>query len=434
MVQTVMKPVRTVLKGTYIKDIFIVSFGNGLARSFAFLSSVFLARFLGPSGFADFSIFFTLAVLSSLIFSGFDASFVRFYAMDRSPSALRASLTIKAASSVLILLAGLIFLDPISAYLKFNGSRVFIFMALLAGVAMHFMSLPLSYLQAKERFSLYSVFLAAPQVLFLALAVGFGLGIGSRGFRTYSLLYLLSFAATSLLSLGLLFRRGSLAGDGRVREDIRRIFHFGKWLVLSTLLYSFYQRIDLLILSHFADKPTVGIYSAAIRLSALVQIFTGAVQIIGNPKASRLASYREIRTYLVKSYRTAVLMTFPLLALILLRVPIIQFMLGRAYRPAATPFAILSLSCIVIMFSSPLLLLFYTIDKPQFIFYKAAALALALPGLSYVLIPRLSSTGAALSVLLTYIAGGILAAGMIASQWNRRIRTMGENGNRTVRE
>ena len=337
MVRGVMKPVRTVLKRTFIKDVFVVSFGNGLARSFAFFSSVFLARFLGPSGFADFSIFFTLAVLSSQFFGGFDTSFIRFYALDRSPSALRASLIIKSVSSVLILLAGLMFLGPISTYLQFSGSRVFIFLALLTGVAMHFMALPQSYFQAKERFALYSGFLAAPQILFLALALAFGLGIGSKGFRTYALLYLISFAATSLLSLGLLFGRRSPAREGMVRQDLSRIFHFGKWLVLSTFLFSFYQRIDLLILSHFADKPTVGIYSAAIRLSALVQIFTGAVLIIGNPKASRLASYREIKSYLAKSYRTAVLMTFPLLCLIALRGPIVRLMLGKAYVRPRTP-------------------------------------------------------------------------------------------------
>ena len=430
VVQTVMTSVRKVLKGTFIKDIFVVSFGNGLARSFAFFSAVFLARLLGPSGFADFSIFFTLAVLSSLVFGGFDSAFVRFYALDRSPSALRASMLIKAVSSVLILLAGWVFLGPIAGYLRFGGDRDYIFLALLAGVAVHFMSLPLSYLQAQERFVLYSVFLAAPQVLFLALALVFGLGAGSADYRTYALLYLASFSASSLLSLALLFRRGDLSGGGSVGKDAARIFGFGKWLVLSTLLYSFYQRVDLLILSHFADKATVGAYGAAIRISGLVQIVTGAVLIIGNPKASRLSSYPEIRTYLLKCYRTAALVTVPLLGLIALRVPIVRLMLGRAYLPAASPFALLSLGCIVVMFTTPLLLLFYTIDRPQFVFAKAVAMSLALPGLSYLLIPSMSATGAALSVLLTQVLGALLAAGMIATQWKGRVLTMGESGAR----
>lgn len=421
------KPARAVLKGTFLGDIFVVSFGNGLARSFAFFSSLFLARFLGPSSFADFSIFFTLAVLCSQFFGGFDNSFVRFYAADRSPSSIRANLIIKAASGALILLIGGLFLSPISAYLKFNGNRVFVFLALLTGVGIHFMALPLSYFQAKERYSLFSGFLALPQIIFLALVLCFGLATGRKDFQLYSLLYLASFLAAAVISLGLMFKRGTLTGDGDVRKDLSRIFHFGKWLVLSSLLYSFYQRIDLLILSHFADKANVGFYSAAVRIASLVQVFTGAVPIISNPKASRLMSYQDVRKYLAKSFKTALVMTAPLLLLIMLRTPIVRIMLGKPYLPAAAPFAILSLGLIVIMFTSPLLFVFYAIDKPQFIFYKAAALSVALPALSYVLIPRLSTIGAALAVLLTYSLGAVLTVVMIASQWNKTIKKLGEN-------
>ncbi len=66
------------------------------------------------------------------------------------------------------------------------------------------------------------------------------------------------------------------------------------------------------------------------------------------------------------------------------------------------------------------------IDKPQFLFYKAAVLSVVLPVLSYALIPRLSTLGAALAVLMTYGLGLALTVLLLSTQWDKHVRRLGE--------
>ncbi|MDI6704113.1 MAG: oligosaccharide flippase family protein [bacterium] len=403
---------------SFIKEVGVVTVGNGIGRAFAFLSTIFLARILSPEEFANFSIFFTITILCSQLFSGFDSAFVRFFAREEDPSSLRAFFVIKIVSIALLFTIGFGVLNLIASYLKIEDHRLFIPISFVGSAAIILLALPMSVFQTKEKFSVYSVLLSSPLVLFFFSIIIFWHFFNSTNFGTYFYLYVLSFLLVAILTIFFISRYLlETTHKSQTIIEIKKIFRFGKWLVLSTILYSFYQRADILILSHFADKDTVGIYAVAVRMVSLLSLITLSISIISNPKVSKVKSLSGLKTYLTKSFRTFLLLLPPLSIVILLRTPLIKLFFGDKYQQAGSIFMVLAIAYVLIMFYTPGLYSFYTLNKPYLVFIVTLVSAISLILFSYLFIPSLHYLGAAISVLGSAFTGAIITCVLVFRFW-----------------
>jgi O-antigen/teichoic acid export membrane protein len=86
-------------------------------------------------------------------------------------------------------------------------------------------------------------------------------------------------------------------------KALQEIFHFGKWMFLSSILGFFVNSGDRLLLSSFVDKNTLGIYAIAFGIySSLEQILTRLIGDISFPALSEVVRERpaDLKSYYYK--------------------------------------------------------------------------------------------------------------------------------------
>lgn len=130
------------------------------------------------------------------------------------------------------------------------------------------------------------------------------------------------------------------------RESFFRLFGFGYKLLLSGLLNTTFQHIYKLVIGKLFSVATLGFYTQAKKLQQLAsQTLTGVIQKVSYPLLARSQGDQEM---LKRGYRQVIqsssfLIFPPMLLLLVFAEPIMVYVLGQQWLPAA-PF--LQLLCI----------------------------------------------------------------------------------------
>jgi len=133
-------------------------------------------------------------------------------------------------------------------------------------------------------------------------------------------------------------------------ESFHRLFHFGYKLLLSGLLDTTYQHIYKLVIGKFFMAATLGFYTQAQRVQQLAsQNLVGIIQKVTYPLLSKAG---EDPVRLKRGYRQVIqsssFLVFPgMLLMILFARPIMLYILGPQWLPAAPFLQILCLSGIL---------------------------------------------------------------------------------------
>lgn len=188
----------------------------------------------------------------------------------------------------------------------------------------------------------------------------------------------------------------------------RTVFAYSIPVVASLLITTSAYYIDRLILASIANLPTVGVYNYALLFSSAVLAIVTPIASIIVPRISALFGRGEstnIRAVVRNSNTLAILALVPLaLGVAVLGPPLLHYLVGIAFVPAAFPMAVLLVIMALSVPFANLYSLAIATRRTSVVMVSSACALLANAALCIALVPHLGMLGAALGNSATYWA------------------------------
>lgn len=172
----------------------------------------------------------------------------------------------------------------------------------------------------------------------------------------------------------------------------------------SSILYSLYYSIDVVMLKQFVGNYATGIYNASYKLISTLTVFYTVYTVVIFPVMSKF--FKNDKKLLIISYEKSIkylmLLIIPLaMSIMLYSLNIIQFVYGHAYDEAAQPLSILIWTVCLLFISGPGNILLNASHKEVTVTKIYFIAAIFNIGLNLVMIPYLSYNGAAITTVLS---------------------------------
>jgi O-antigen/teichoic acid export membrane protein len=398
---------------------FVLSVGRFVTSALGLLIGMLVARTLGAADFGIFSIamaVFEIAVVFTEI--GIGISLVRFvpmYSVEDSEQAdyyLKVGFWTLLCSAFLVTSLGLM-LSPTIAVRIYHKPQLVLpirlgFVAVLGGILWSYL---LSSFHAREFFSRYAVF---------SVIVGL-LKLGVIG----ALVYLAAMTVTNVLItyillpvvgfvLGMIYTPTRLfSAKGKLKETIRSLINFSKWIFLMDFLFMLSNRIDLLILGYYVKDEVMGHYSMAYMIISIFTILTSSLVNVLLPYVCKFNSMEQIREYVRKIPKITFVCALVLLPVIFIMGPVIRLVLGQEYAPSILIFQVMFFGFLVSFIVDPIYLVAYAVNKPRILSMLCVVRLMLSAGSNILLIPRYGALGAATASMLTNFLVGMVGISLI---------------------
>ena len=330
--------------GTVARGMYHLFLGNTTSTLLMAITSIFIARFLGPDRYGLYSIAILpvsyLMVISGL---GISTAATRFPAKyigegnEKEASSFVLSMT--AFQGIIAVLLAILTLPLSSAVASFLNrpalaSLIPLVLAGFVGQALY-TTVTAGYqgLGRMDRSASLQVILAASKLVISVSLVLAGLAV-TGALIGYSSSYVLT-GVVGVAAVVAMCRRLRL---GRFYADVKVAMHYAFPLYAGSLIGGFLGPIQGTLLAHFTTNVNIGGYGAASNISTLITLFVYPIGTALFPLFSRLADDRAV---LAATYKTTVkyatLFVAPVTMLLMaLCVPVSQAVYGRAYAFSAT--------------------------------------------------------------------------------------------------
>jgi O-antigen/teichoic acid export membrane protein len=379
------------------------------------------ARALGPTDFGRFGIVMaTVMICGTLADMGLTQAAIKYVARERESGseyeAARVYLVLRPLLGLLVMVFGLVLSAPLAALVLGHADLTpYLQLAFLTLLSLSISSYPVTVLLGLGLFGRLGV----AGVLNAAITVGGILGLLAAGRLDLGTLVawnVLVPLASSLPAWFLLPRdwlpwrlpRGSLR---TIRGLLQRgglawrMVGFGKWMGLATLGAIVAAQADVLLLGRLSTPETVGIYSVALGLAMRLDTLNQSLILVMLPRANRLRGHDDIRSYSRRVLGGSLALATMLGTAVFAAQPLIELLYGESYRASAGLFMLLLSIVLFDLATSSLFLLALPLDKPQVLgvaeWLRVATIVVA----GLLMIPALGGWGAAMSRLLSRIAG-----------------------------
>lgn len=186
----------------------------------------------------------------------------------------------------------------------------------------------------------------------------------------------------------------------------RYLFKESLPLALASVIWIIYFRIDVVMLSMMQGDASVGIYSAAYKLSEPLSFIPAALMISLFPIMA--ASFKTSEERLVKSYRFAIryilIIILPIaISITIIADKIVFLIYGAEFVSSAAVLQILIWALVFTSTNSVLLNLLVSVDKQKLYAVSIAICAIVNVVFNFILIPMWSYNGAAIATVATNI-------------------------------
>lgn len=372
------------------------------------VTTIFVARMLGPAGTGGFAIALTLVVMLTVVCSlGLEHGIAYYVASGRwaARDALRVAQRVALASGVAG--AGLCVLVRLAAPSAFGGLSVG--STAIAALALPF-ALTWFYVSfvglAVDRYEAYVLPAALQSSVAMVLVAVLVLLADLPGAIVGMAISHVLVALGSALWARRRLPAASTAGDDEPRP-LRRALSFGAKGYGANALSLLSTRVDLLVLSAVASAAAVGHYAIAIAVTAVLWLIPSALSEVLFPRIAALSASGagEARAFVeAKSLRFTVLLV--LLALPILTAPLlvlVEPVYGADFHPTIELALILLPGVALMGVSGVLSATIVGRGKPEYSLY-IALIVTPLTLLAYaLLIPAADARGAALAKSLSYV-------------------------------
>lgn len=410
-----------------LKHFLITSGGTAVNGLLGLLFYIVIARALGPASYGILAVAIAvITLLADVADFGVDTALLNFVSkyrhqeQNKTLKFIKLGLEIKILVWLVILLLGW-FLTPWVASSLFLKPQLVgpLHLSLIGmGGAMIF-SLATHVVQAYEKFWLWSfINIGLNSVRLLAVAV---------------LIFTGTISLTSTLWVYLIFPFAGFFGAAiflpnflKAKKELeisQEFFHYSKWVALIGILAATSGRLDTFISTRLLSVDQVGLYSAAVQLSAVLPQLVFALATVVAPKLASLDSNEKAITYLKKTQLLVTAMFFVGALLSPLSIFIIPAIYGTAYTASVTPFIILFFAQLIFLLSLPThQAIYYYFSKPNVISLVTVGQLVITGVAGWFLISSFGILGAALTALVNNLFGLIFPGLWVIYQFKRSLR------------
>lgn len=404
--------------------------GHAVRLVLGAVSSAFLARGLGPGGLRVFSVVDSaVTIMATLADFGLRNSTVKWISEHLPAEPEKAEEAAHTFSQIRLLVGlGLAVLFWVTAdiwtqalKLPLESGRTLVGIGALMVLVRVFSTNVATLLQAIRRFTVLMTTQTVNIVLTVVLMGGLygtgrlttesGLWVGIATVAVTGVLGGVFLPAGWRARTGILFPRLSL-----VLPTLRELWNFGKWVWLSTVLSILYFELDLLMVNQWVEPHLAGYYALALNLAMKAYILVQTLHLVLLPIVSTL-KHEQIGAYLRRSGWQGAWMMSLLLGTIPLARPLIVWLYGVEYLPAAGIYLFLVVSVMVDFLATPLLLLPYPLNAPRLVALDNGLRVVVLLVGGWVLIPMWGVIGAAVAKLLAILVSVGIVGGQVWRLW-----------------
>ncbi|NOS99968.1 MAG: oligosaccharide flippase family protein, partial [Phycisphaerales bacterium] len=272
-------------------------------------------------------------------------------------------------------------------------------------------------IQSESRFGAYSITQVGNNAIKLVLLTG----IIAAGWLT----------ATSLMAATVAgFAAAAAVGHVLAPAFARRpkwhrsagpaVIRYSRWLVISSLMFLLYSRMDILLLSRLTDSETVGVYSAAATMAQAADLMAASVMTVLLPRFSRHTASGALRGQVGMSLKCSAAVVVPMIPCYWLLEPVMGVVFGASYAASAGFLKIMYFGLLATMVTHPLHLLFFARGKPQVLTALDVVLLVFNAAGHTWAITHYGALGAAWVVLASRCLGAALLSGAIGYELGGR--------------
>jgi O-antigen/teichoic acid export membrane protein len=398
----------------FLREFSIVGMGAALSRGASLLTLVILTRHLAPPEFGVFSIGWAVYLLVSQLVSGFDLGYVDLEARHPVTSLQSSYFRIKLVAAAAVVVLAIVLPVVCGEVIGWSGPLVqALIVAGLAGAVWSvFQSNLSSYRAHREfgRFAFWTVVFNVGVAVLVAVLVAFDVRSPTA--------FLGCYLASGLAAAGLLPLLQRERATPSTRDDRRLIIRHSRWLVVSSVLFSIGDRIELLIAAGFLTAFELGVYAAPARLFGLFSFFLSSMGTVLLPHASQLRDHRQFRSYIRRSLvLTGGVAVFAALVALASH-PLTRLVLGETYISATALVPAFCISAVLLTGQATLMYLLFSVGRPGAFALLNGLVLTSRVVAALVLIPLVGAKGAAWSLALSY-AVGALFIGLFVLAWRR---------------
>ncbi len=385
------------------KNTGIVIAGDVIFRVISLFITIYLARYLGIVGFGKYSFVFAYLAFFGVITSlGLNTILVREMARDPSMTSklIGNAYIIKILLTVFAIVLSLI----IITLLPYPADTTnYVYIAAFTLLFLSFSDLYGTIFQANLRME-YRII---AKLVFKVLSGGLILWIiFSQGTLTQVILALV-FSEMVKTLISYRFSRKIVRAQFDIDPGLLKyLVKVSLPLAFSSVIITIYYHIDIVMLSLMQGDASVGIYSAAYKLSEPLSLIPSAFMVSLFPIMS--ASFKNSKERILKSYRLGIryllIIALPIaMCITLLSDKIILLIYKAPFAESATVLQILIWVLVFISLHYVLTNILISIEKQKLYMICTGLCAIVNLTLNFILIPILSYNGAAIATVATNV-------------------------------
>jgi O-antigen/teichoic acid export membrane protein len=371
------------------------------------ISSAIFARYLGLAGFGVLTLTFSVMNLfTDLADLGLVSSIVRFGSeslskgdKSRFESVLGVVLRFKVILAGTILLCAWLFVPALAGYVFGHVDEKVAFycrLGLIAAALNVVANVFPAIFQAMQQFRTSALvgasrFVAKLVMIFACMglvsewSVSLGLGIE---ISSLALLVVVSFAFSPVRRFLFFLRDKPLE---------RQILDFNRWIALSQAIALLGGRLDVFFVGGLADARALGLYSAASKVAALVNVLMYSYMTVLLPEFSSNVSTGMLRGKFKHAVVIVTIMAIGVGVLGLIATPLVLVLFGKDFGESAPLLQIMCIGMTFMVLSYPMNATFFALNKSHVFPLMSGISLLAFISANLYFIPRIGVTGAAVA-------------------------------------
>jgi O-antigen/teichoic acid export membrane protein len=238
------------------------------------------------------------------------------------------------AAALVVAVAGIAAAAPLAAYLKIDNMTAVVLTMIVIGFSVAIPGLR-GVFQGTEEFTSYSISI----VLESTLKAAFGIGLVYAGFGVSGAFA--GWAAGSCIAfiytMTILLRRFRTVADAPLHVDFRRLVQTMANVAVATLLLTAMSYADVIVVKHFADPTTAGLYGALSLSGKILLFLVGFVPTVLLPKATRQAmgGVSPVRVFLQALGLSVLMSSAGLVVYYFFPALVVTTLAGDSFAPAA---------------------------------------------------------------------------------------------------
>jgi O-antigen/teichoic acid export membrane protein len=405
----------------------------GMALLYA--NQVLMARLMGVSGYGDYTVIMTwINFLVAFCMFGFDHGAQRFFSMlyakqqwGKLRGFLRFSFRIIVAVSVLCMVAWFLFLwnkqtslDPHDRYPRTYSEAFLWSMFIIPLLAIVYQASAIFRSLHRIKLSLISVYVMLPVGISLTSLVYYQLNDYKMRADAAVLMNLLCTFLVAWYMIRRIRKNLRPRYDGAAPQyDTRLWLGAGVTYLAMNVFTLVIKQADILFVSHYFGHGEAGIYSAAVKISALIPFGLTIVDYVYTPRISSVFAKNDralLQQYISHAAKIVLVVTVPLSLILVGAGKYLLMIFGSDFTASYLPLTILIAGQLINALTGmvgPLM----TMTGNQNIFLMVYVVASVIDLLlNYLLVPRMGATGAAIA---SAVSVAVLNSIMYFIVWKR---------------